>query len=458
MTGLPLLLLASLDTISGEAALRHARSLAALGPHPFGSPRAQAAASYVAAEFREVGLQEVRLQPFERDSLKGNNVIGVLRAPGPEFVVLAAHHDSAPDAPGAYDDGGGVGVLIEVARVMAQGKTRPRSLVFVSFDGEESESQKPTKAAGSRAYVQALGRESRSLVAALAIEMSGQPGGAPVFHPIAYPDPLRPGASVITPAWLLRAALRGARATGSAFDVGDPLLGFVYQPAVRAFRVRLYGDDLSFLQAGLPALFVSDSSFTRFYPHYHRASDTAERLDAAALERMGRGVLGVVASLQRLPLSRDPASSWYSAFGLVLEGGALAALGLASLAPGLSLALRAGGPSLGVRLLHAALFAVLLWRHPVPALFCLSLPTLVTPFVRNRWSLLSLLPAGLLLGLGTAAALRAAGPGGAIVTGLWLDAWVVVIGGLALGLPWLGQPRGRGPVWKKAAGPRAKRR
>ena len=38
-----------------------------------------------------------------------------LRAPGDEFVVIGAHHDTAPEAPGAYDDGGGVGILIELA-------------------------------------------------------------------------------------------------------------------------------------------------------------------------------------------------------------------------------------------------------------------------------------------------------------------------------------------------------
>ena len=458
MTGLSLLLLASLETIGGESALRHARSLAALGPHAFGSPRAQAAAAYVAAEFREAGLQEVRLQGFESDGLRGQNVIGVLRAPGPEFLVLAAHHDSAPDAPGAYDDGGGTGVLIEASRVLAQRKTRPRSIVFVSFDGEESESQRPTKAAGSRAYVQALGAEARQLVAALAIEMSGQRDGAPVFHPIGYPDPLRPGRSVITPAWLMQAVLDGTQASGGRFGVGDPLLSLLYQPAVRLFRVRLYGDDLSFLQAGIPAVFVSDSSFTRFYPHYHRPTDTADRLDAAALERMGRGVLGIADALSRTPLSRDAAPAWYAVFGRVLSGSALLLLAFVSVAPGLYRGFRHKGAQLALRGAQAVLFGLLLWRNPVPALFCLGLPSLVLAFVGGLWSLLSLLPAALLSLLGTAAALRDAGPGGAIVTGLWPEPWELLAGLLALALAWLGRARASGPAWKKAPGPRKKRR
>ena len=71
---LPVLLLAA--GIDGEAALRHASRLAALGPHPWGSPRVAVAADYVASQFRDAGLQEVRLQEFESHGIRGSNVIG----------------------------------------------------------------------------------------------------------------------------------------------------------------------------------------------------------------------------------------------------------------------------------------------------------------------------------------------------------------------------------------------
>src|ERR1700675_4675937 len=145
---LAVLLAASVD---GEAALRHASALAALGPHPWGSPRNQAAAEYIASQLRDAGLTEVRLQGFESQGIRGTNVIGVLRAPGPELVVVGAHHDTAPDAPGAYDDGGGVGVLIETARMWAREPSRTRTFVFASFDGEEAWSTGKATTTGSRA-------------------------------------------------------------------------------------------------------------------------------------------------------------------------------------------------------------------------------------------------------------------------------------------------------------------
>jgi Zn-dependent M28 family amino/carboxypeptidase len=188
---LAVLLAASFD---GQAALRHASSLAALGPHPLGSPRNQAAAAYVAAQMREAGLDGVELAAFESHGVQGTNVVGTLRAPGEEFVVIGAHHDTVPEAPGAYDDGGGVGVLLELARVLAADKQRPRTLVFVSFDGEESEATGKGSAVGSRAFVERLGPRARSLVAAFAVDMSGWRGGTPSLHPIAYADPRQGGA------------------------------------------------------------------------------------------------------------------------------------------------------------------------------------------------------------------------------------------------------------------------
>jgi hypothetical protein len=431
MSLVPALLLAA--TIDGQAALRHASALAALGPHPWGSPRNQAAAAYVAAQLREAGLDSVELQPFERHGVQGTNVVGTLRAPGDELVVLGAHHDSAPLAPGAYDDGGGVGILIELARALALERTRPRTILLVSFDGEEAEVAGKGSAAGSRAFVERLGPRARSLVAAFAVDMSGWRGGAPALHPIAYSDPRRAGDSVVAPAWLVRAALAGAREAGSPFVVGDPWLSWLYQPAVRTFRVRLYADDISFLQAEHSALFASDSSFSAFYPDYHQPSDTADKLDAAALERMGNAALGVARALERVPRGSAHEPSWFAAFGRVIGAPWLLVLGAVAVLPGLSRGLRSGGAALGARVALALVTGVLLWRHPVPTLWVLLLPLLLLPFKRAWWTkLVALLPALALVGIGLSAWYRG------VVSGLWLAPWELLLLVAALALAFVG--------------------
>jgi Peptidase family M28 len=183
---------------------------------------------------------------------------------------------------------------------------------------------------------------------------------------------------------------------------------------VRTFRVRLSGDDISFLQEGVPALFASDSSFSSFYPFYHQPEDTADKIDAASLARMGTVAMAVVEALLHVP--RGPASqpTWFAAFGHVLGTVPLVAAGLLSLVPGLATA-RGGGPLFGARLAHAALFALLLWRHPVPALWVFLVANVVTVLPRRWWTTaLALLPLILLLGLGAAAWRRG------MVAGIWL--------------------------------------
>src|SRR5260370_41303192 len=164
--------------------------------------------------------------------------------------------------------------MVGVARSMALRPPPPRPIVFASWDGEEAWSTGMGTTTGSRAYVRSLGPQAREVVAAFVVEMSGWSGGTPVLHPVAYADPLRPGRPVIAPGWLVASALSGARGAGAALRVGDPWLSWLYQPAVRTFRVNHYGDDLSFLQAGGPAGVGSDSSPGAVYPWDPKPRDT----------------------------------------------------------------------------------------------------------------------------------------------------------------------------------------
>ena len=438
--------------IDGDAALRHASELAALGAHPWGSARNSFAAQYVAAQFRTAGLAEVHLQDYESHGIRGANVIGVLRAPGPEFVLVAAHHDTAPEAPGAYDDGGGVGVLIETARILSRRKERPRTIVFASFDGEEAWSTGKATTTGSRAYISALGPEARSLVAAFVIEMCGWKGGTPVLHTLAYADPFRPGGSVVAPNWVVSAALKGSAAAGSPFAVGDPLIPWLYQAGVRAFRANLYGDDLSFLQAGLPAVFASDSSFAAFYPWYHQPADGADKLDAASLARMGQAVEGAVDELSST--TRGPAAdpAWFAAFGRVLGEIPLAVLAIVSVLPGLLAARSVRGLALAARLAQAVAFGVLFWRHPVPALWVFLLPNLLPRLglsVARRWwaQALALAPALLLAVLGLVAWRRD------FIAGTFVATWEAALAAVALALLLVGRVGPPPPKFRKTKGP-----
>jgi len=428
MLAAALILAASFD---GSAALRHASALSALGPRPWGSPRTAAAASYIESQLRAIGATDVRLEPFESHGFRGANVIGVLEGDSPEFVVLGAHHDTAPGAVGAYDDAAGVGVMIEAARVLAT-RPRPRTIVLASWDGEEAWSTGKTTTAGSRAYVKALEARARDMVAVLAVEMCGWREGTPVVHPIAYANPLQPGELVIAPARVMRAVLGGSRRGGVSLGVGDPFLSWLYQPAVRTFRVGLYGDDLSFLQAGLPATFTSDSTFTRFYPWYHQVTDTSEKLDAKALTRMGTAVVGATVALAALPATRLAERDWFAAFGYVAGAQELWIAAIVCVIPGLVAAGRSGGSPLAARAIHALLSAALLWRHLVPALWVVVLPALISGLLRRKWGRVAAMLPPLALG-----ALGAAAWGRGMINGFWVDGLDAVMAVVALALLWV---------------------
>ena len=354
--------------------------------------------------------------------------------------MVAAHHDSAPGAPAAYDDGGGVGILIELARILGHEPARTRTIVFASFDGEESEATGKGATAGSRAFIERLGPRARNLVAAFAIEMSGWAGGTPVVHPIAYRDPRERDRSVIAPAWLVRAALAGSREAGAPLGVGDPRLSWVYQPAVRTFRVRLYGDDLSFLQAGHPALFASDSSFCAFYPYYHQA--TRHRRQArrgrprADGQRRARGRARdrprAARARRRSRTGSRRSATWSACRGSSRSG-------ILSLLPGLRAGVEGRGRAAGRRASRRRRWpASLLWLQPVPALWVLLVPA---PAAAVRARVVGGAPRprcrrSRSLGLGGAAWWRGA------VSGVWLAPWEIAVAFLALALAFVTGARG----------------
>jgi len=424
---LPTLLALGALTLDGAAAREHASKLAALGPHPFGSPRGRFAAEYVAAQFRAAGLQEIRLSEVEAGEAKGTNVIGVLRGPGSDFLLLAAHHDTAQESPGAYGSGGGVGILVEAARSLARAGDRPRTLVFASFDGREP-FLGGKGSLGARAYLQSLGKESRELVGVLVLYRAGRPGLSTVVEAVAYPDPLRAGQVLVAPEGLARAAAEGAALHRVPLSVGDPLWPWLYQASVRAFRVRDAGDDRPFLEAGLPALRLSARRFLARDPHDLTETDTAEHVDAEALAETGRVLLGTQAVLQNA--ARAPSDpDWFLALGRVIGRSGLWLLGGLSLLPGLLTAWRGPRPSFTLRLVHGLLFAALLYRHPVPTVFAFALWNVLTAFGPRLLGLvLGALPAFAVLAVGTLAWARG------LVSGVHPTVWELVLAALAAAL------------------------
>lgn len=98
----------------------------------------------------DLGLSATISQRVANDTISGDNVVAILEGSDPvlkdEYVVMTAHLDGKGLGTeeddniynGFYDNASGVGMMLEVAKALANAQTRPkRSIIFVATVGEE---------------------------------------------------------------------------------------------------------------------------------------------------------------------------------------------------------------------------------------------------------------------------------------------------------------------------------
>jgi hypothetical protein len=302
--------------------------LSALGPRPDGKPGQERAVAFLIDALRRAGLREVRTVPVAgRRSVV--NIEGMLPGETDREIILSGHYDTVPQSPGADDDASGCSLAIAVAADLARSPQTPlrHTLRVVLFDGEE------TGLYGSRGWVEGLSPAARDrILADVNLEMVGWPGstGATVH---AIPSVLKPGRNrgkrTTTPGWLVDAALAGGRSAGWPLHVADPRRPLAMQLLLRGTRVRFGADSGAFLERGIPAVTLSDSSFFAMDPAYHKPVDRAGRLDAGRLEAWTRAVAATVRRLDGLEGRPRPDDEYLVLAGRVWSRWALAGIGLA---------------------------------------------------------------------------------------------------------------------------------
>jgi len=100
---------------SSDPGYRFARSLALAGPRPAGSAAERRAHARVERRFRAAGLRIGHDRFRVPGHGRSRNVVGIHDAPADCLIVLVAHIDSVPPAPGADDNASGVGTLVALA-------------------------------------------------------------------------------------------------------------------------------------------------------------------------------------------------------------------------------------------------------------------------------------------------------------------------------------------------------
>jgi hypothetical protein len=113
-------------------------------PHPIGSVRATVVRDFIRDRLEALEL-DPHVQRAEVVSRREPRVAGIVhnvvgRLPGRDqsrAVLLVAHYDSVPTAPGAADDGSGVAALLETARALRAAPPPRNDVIFLFTDGEE---------------------------------------------------------------------------------------------------------------------------------------------------------------------------------------------------------------------------------------------------------------------------------------------------------------------------------
>ena len=155
------------EEFSGEKALAHVQGLVDFGPRPPGSEAIEKSRDYIESQLRLSGWQITR-QKFSDGTPRGKvSFVNLLaRFPGQGNAgafLLCSHYDTKTFDTfrfvGANDGGSSTGLLLELARVLAQHPNLAAKVQLAFFDGEEAYERFSDKDGlyGSRYFARQLG-------------------------------------------------------------------------------------------------------------------------------------------------------------------------------------------------------------------------------------------------------------------------------------------------------------
>jgi glutaminyl-peptide cyclotransferase len=261
------------EEFSGEKALEHVQRLVALGPRPAGSDAIERSRSYIEKQLEGSSWKMTR-QTFTNDTPRGKTTFVNLIA---EFggretktkdrpsLLLCSHYDTKSFETirfvGANDGGSSTGLLLELARVLAQHPGLAAKVKLVFFDGEEAyeDFSETDGLYGSRYFAKQLAQDKsiRQYRAGIVFDMIGDSSLNVTLPPDSPPQMAR---DIFAAAEALK-----LRSYFSYFDRG------------------ITDDHTSLNRIGIPTIDLIDFDF----PSWHTAEDTMDKVSAESLAKVG---------------------------------------------------------------------------------------------------------------------------------------------------------------------------
>lgn len=252
------------DAFSSGRAMGHLREIARR-PHPTGTEENARVRAYILGQLAALGLspevhsgEAVMPQGARSGPAAAGRVENVLaRLPGTSnsrALMLAAHYDSMPTAPGAGDDGAGVAAVLETVRALRAGPPLKNDLILLFTDGEELGLLGAEAFARQHPWMREVG---------LVLNFEGRGAGGPS---------------------LMFETSKGNGPLVSALAESAP------QPAANSLTYAVYErlpndtDMTVFKRAGAPGL---NFAYAARLTHYHTMLDSVEELDERSLQHHG---------------------------------------------------------------------------------------------------------------------------------------------------------------------------
>jgi hypothetical protein len=261
----PLPASAPTNEFSAERAFSHVQRIAQR-PHPVGSEANAEVREYLLRQLEDLGLRPtVQATTAAQTHPDGTYSLACVhnihaRIEGTDstgHVVLVAHYDSVPNAPGAADDGAGVATILEITRALTSGSPPRNDVDVLLTDAEEP------GLLGAQAFVDA-GRLDPQRSVVLNLEARGTSGPALMF------ETNSDNANVVP-------ALASAQR-----PIGGSETAAIY---------RLLPNDTDFTVFGRAGFSGMNFAFLEGSAHYHTPGDSPENLDLSSLQHMGSTVL-----------------------------------------------------------------------------------------------------------------------------------------------------------------------
>ncbi len=245
-------------------------------------------AVFIENSFRDAGYQ-VTIQEYDAGGWRCRNIeaekAGSTRKD--EIIVVGAHYDSVSGSPGANDNATGAAAVLALARAFA-GKQTTRTVRFVEFVNEEPPFFQ-TERMGSVVYARHCRERGEKVVVMFSLETMGYYSDAPdsqsLPFPLGYFFPTTANFIGFVGNFASRKLVRqsvGLFRKNARF----PSQGGVVPEFVQGSG---FSDHWAFWKQGYPALMVTDTAYCR-YSHYHRATDTPDKIQYDRLAMVVTGV------------------------------------------------------------------------------------------------------------------------------------------------------------------------